>query len=95
MPPKKRSQSKADRDPVIIEIKALRDSIANKEAAGEACKGLFKCYKDPKGNKECLATIRTKLEKLKAAEAGPTKASKSKGGRRSRSRSRSRSKSRK
>lgn len=94
---KKRSPSKADRDPVIIKVKALRDSIADKEAAGEACKGLYKCYKG--ADKACLERIMKKLNELKAKEdAGDKKAAakpKAGGGKaRSRSRSRGRARSR-
>ena len=89
---KKRSPSKADRDPKIVAIKALRDSIADKEAAGLACKGLFACYKSG-DNSACLKKMHDALTALKAKEsktkgAGPSK-------RRGRSRSRSRSRSRK
>lgn len=98
---KKRSPSKADRDPKIIAIKALRDTIADKEAAGLACKGLFACYKSG-DNSECLKKIHDALMALKAKEgsakkakgAGSASGGKAKRRGRSRARSRSRSKSR-
>lgn len=95
---KKRSPSKADKDPKILDIKALRDSIADKEAAGNACKGLYKCYKSG-DHTACLAKMRADLLALKAKE-GKSKAKGADGGRvkrrsRSRARSKSRSKSRK
>lgn len=92
---KKRSPSKADRDPKIIAIKALRDSIADKEAAGMACKGLFACYKSG-DHSVCLKKMHDDLTALKAKE-GKAKAKGAAGGkakRRSRSRSRSKSRSR-
>lgn len=88
---KVRSPSKSDRDPKVIEIKALRDSIQDKEAANEACKGMYKCAK--LADKACLESIIKKLTALKAKEAKEKPAPQKSGGR-SRSRSRKRSKSR-
>lgn len=94
---KKRSPSKADRDPKIIAIKALRDSIQDKEAAGMACKGLFACYKSG-DHTECLKKMHDDLTALKAKEGKEGKKAKGASGgktkRRSRSKSRSRSRSR-
>jgi hypothetical protein len=88
---KKRSPSKADRDPKIIAIKALRDSIADKEAAGMACKGLFACYKSG-DHSVCLKKMHDDLTALKAKEGKKAKgAAGGKPKRRSRSRSKSRS----
>jgi len=65
MPPKTRRPSKADNDPDIIRIKAIRDGIADKEKAGEACKGLYKCHKSPKPERDkCIKTIEEKLKAL-------------------------------
>jgi hypothetical protein len=88
---KKRSLSKADRDPKIVAIKALRDSIADKEAAGAACKGLFACYKSG-DHTACLKKIHDDLTALKAKEDGGS-AKKTKGASGGKARSRSRSKS--
>jgi hypothetical protein len=85
---RKRSPSQADRDPEIIAIKQLRDSIADKEAAGEACKGMYQCHK--KADKACLDKIKATLTKLKAKSGGGKKKSKARGRSRTRSRSRSR-----
>jgi hypothetical protein len=90
---KKRSPSKADRDPKIIAIKALRDSIADKEAAGMACKGLFACYKSG-DHTACLKKMHDDLTALKAKESGSAPAKKAKGAGKRRSKSKSRSKSR-
>jgi hypothetical protein len=87
--PRTRSPSKADQDPDIIAIKQLRDSIADKEKAGEACAGMYRCQKT--ADKKCLEGIKTKLLKLKASAAtggGKKKRTKSKSRGRSRSRSR-------
>ena len=95
---KKRSPSKADKDPKIIEIKKLRDSIADKEAAGMACKGLFACYKSG-DHTVCLKKMKDDLLALKAKESGPAKESAKKakgasGGKAKKRRSKSRGKSR-
>jgi hypothetical protein len=107
MPAKKRSPSKADKDPKIIAVKKLRDEVIAldpeseewKEKVGKTCAGLFRCYK---GNDDaCLKRIHSDLEKLKKegpkAKKGAGKArrrSKSRSKSRGRSRSRSKSKSR-
>jgi hypothetical protein len=88
---KKRSPSKSDRDPKIVAIKALRDSIADKEAAGMACKGLFACYKSG-DHSVCLKKMHDDLTALKAKEGKKAKGvAGGKPKRRSRSRSKSRS----
>jgi hypothetical protein len=80
MPSKVRSLSKADRDPEIIDIKQLRDSRENKELAGLACKGLYKCY-NSENKQECLEKIKVELNKLPAnssVEGGSSKKKRSK-----------------
>lgn len=60
---------KADDDPRIKKIKELRDSIPDREKAGETCKGLYKCYKTnkPVG---CMDTYEKNLMKLKESSSG-------------------------
>ncbi len=90
---RKRSPSKADKDEKIIAIKKLRDSIADKEAAGQACKGMYKCHKT--ADKKCLDGIVSKLNKLKEKSGGGYGKKRSSSKRRGRSRSRSRSRGKK
>lgn len=87
MPLKKRTRSlsPADKDPKIAEIVKLRDTIADKEKAGEACKGMYRAFKE--GKMAVLDGIHAKLMKLKEKE-------KTGGRARSRSRSRKRGRSR-
>lgn len=79
-----RSLSKADKSEVISNLKKLRDAVPDKEAAGEACKGMYQCYK--KGDKKCLEKIEQSLVKL--SKSGGIAGGISGGAHRSRSKSR-------
>ncbi len=87
---KKKKGPSSDLAKKIVE---LRDSIIakdekNREAAGMACKGMYKC--DKLADDKCLNGILKKLEAIKKGGGSRRSRSKTK----SRTRSRSRSKSR-
>lgn len=99
-------KKKESNDPLVKEIISLRDSFGKspeeKEAAGMACKGMYKCSK--LADRPCLDRIINSLKQLHLSKGNgaanadakpkPLKAAKAVGGKkRSRSKSRGRAKS--